>query len=472
MKIIPIILSGGSGTRLWPLSRAAYPKQFLGVTAETSLFNMTLERLAEFGDFLERPIVICNENHRFIVAEQCRNANLQPFEIVLEPEGRNTAPAIAVAALVAKNIDPDPLLLILPADHALENLKAFREAVEIGSRLASEGLLVTFGVKPTSPETGYGYIECGATEQADWHTIRSFAEKPDLNTAKSYLANGNYYWNSGMFLFKATSILSELDSHHPALTRDARHSIECAQRDLDFFRLGREQFMGLPHISIDYAVMEHTTHGAVVPLNAGWSDVGAWNAVWQIADKDQSENATRGDVLMESTHCSYVHATSRLVATLGVEDLIVVETSDAVLVASKSHVQDVKLVVERLKELGRDEANIHREVFRPWGTYDSVDKGDRYQVKRITVTPGHRLSVQLHHHRAEHWIVVSGTAKVKVGEEDILLTENQSVYIPVGVKHSLENPGRIPLEIIEVQSGSYLGEDDILRFEDRYGRAE
>lgn len=481
--MIPVILSGGSGTRLWPLSRAMYPKQFIGVTQEASLFQLTLERLTNLeaipdsseGDHdatVTPPIVVCNEGHRFIVAEQCRQLKVQPQAILLEPVARNTAPAVAAAAIQAMADGGDPLLLVLPADHVIQDVSAFQSAVSAGIAAARAGQLVTFGVVPSHAETGFGYIRTTAIPRKDVPTpIAAFVEKPALEQARRYVADGHHLWNSGMFLFRASVYLAELQQHAPAIVRAVRQSVEHGQVDLDFIRLDPASFAESPEDSIDYAVMEKTDKATVIPLNAGWSDVGAWNAVWDVADKDSDGNATRGDVLLEGVSNCYVHAGHRLVALVGVDDLTVIETEDAVLVADKSRVQDVKKIVQRLKEEKRSEATMHRKVYRPWGDYDSLSHGPRYQVKCITVKPGQKLSVQMHHHRAEHWVVVSGTAKVTIGGREDLLTENQSIHIPLGSVHALENPGKIPLELIEVQSGSYLGEDDIVRYSDRYGRA-
>jgi mannose-1-phosphate guanylyltransferase/mannose-6-phosphate isomerase len=471
--IIPVILSGGSGSRLWPLSRSLRPKQFLALTGKESLFQLTLERLRPLnpsGDLA--PIVVANDDHRFLVAEQCREMGLHPSKLILEPLARNTAPAIAVAALAAMEQGADPLLLVLPSDHLFSNPQAFIDAVGLARTAAQEGSLVTFGILPTYPETGYGYIRAGGSfASGKPMAVEQFVEKPNLATAQQYVKSGNYAWNSGMFLLKASSLLSELAQFDSAMLAACKLAYKASKADLDFTRLDKESFAKCAAESIDYAVMEKTKKAVVVPLDAGWNDVGAWSSVWQVQAQDAQGNATRGDVMLENAQNSYVHADHRLVTLLGVQNLIVVETSDAVLVAHKDAAQDVKKIVDRLKGAKRTEADLHREVFRPWGSYDSIDMGERYQVKRITVKPGSKLSVQMHHHRAEHWIVVSGTAKVRIGDQEQFLAENQSVYIPIGEVHSLENPGKVNLELIEVQSGSYLGEDDIVRFEDRYGRA-
>ncbi len=470
-ELIPVILSGGSGTRLWPLSRTLRPKQFLEVTDGGTMFQQTLQRLQ--GLHPAAPVVVANQDHRFLAGEQCREAGVPPRAIILEPVARNTAPAIAVAALAALEglSKEDPILLVLPSDHVIRDIPAFEQAMRVGIEAAGRGKLVTFGVVPTRPETGYGYVKAAQRPEAGraWDVAR-FVEKPRADVAEGYLREGSYLWNSGMFMFKASVFLSELARHQPAMDSACRAAWQAASRDLEFVRLDAETFAACPSDSIDYAVMEKTASAVVVPLDAGWSDVGAWSAVWELQPQDAAGNASQGDVLLEDVRNSYVNANKRLVAMLGVDDLIVVETSDAVLVAHKDRAQDVKRVVDRLKQSGRNEVVHHREVFRPWGSYDSVDEGERFQVKRITVHPGAKLSVQMHHHRAEHWVVVSGTAKVRIGDKEQLVAENQSVYIPLGVVHSLENPGKLPLHLIEVQSGSYLGEDDIVRFEDRYGR--
>lgn len=470
--LMPVILSGGSGSRLWPLSRSMRPKQFLGVTEDASLFQLTLKRLKGITAGAMRPIVVANNDHRFLVGEQCREAGVEPHSIVLEPVARNTAPAIAAAALAAQADGADPVLLVLPSDHVFASVPAFHHAVRVGLTAAEGGAMVTFGIVPTHAETGYGYVKASQALDANAAVpVQQFVEKPDLATAQRYLEDGSYTWNSGMFMFKASVFLEELAKTNPVMLQACQAAWTKAQKDLEFVRLDKDAFASSPSDSVDYAVMEKTSKAVVVPLDAGWNDVGAWSAVWQVLPQDAQGNAARGDVLLEGATNSYVHADSRLVALIGVDDLVVIETSDAVLVAHKDKAQDVKKVVDRLKSQKRPEADLHREVFRPWGSYDSVDSGTRFQVKRITVKPGAKLSLQMHHHRAEHWVVVSGTASVRLGDAVKLVTENESVYIPVGVTHSLENPGKVPLHLIEVQSGSYLGEDDIVRFEDLYGRA-
>ncbi|GGO88160.1 mannose-1-phosphate guanyltransferase [Marinobacterium nitratireducens] len=461
-----VIMAGGSGSRLWPLSRELYPKQFLSLAETQTMLQATLHRVRELSD--QRPMVICNEEHRFIVAEQLRGVG-QKAEILLEPAGRNTAPAIALAALRACCDGEDPLLLVLAADHAIEDEEQFRKQVEVARPLAEEGDLVTFGIVANAAETGYGYIRRGAPRGAGYR-VAEFVEKPDLKRARTYLSSGDYYWNSGIFLFRASRYLEELERFRPDIMEACRRAMVETYEDLDFLRINQPAFVECPSESIDFAVMEKTRNAVMVPLDTGWSDVGSWSSLWQLCRKDSVGNAVHGDVMSQDTTGSMVHACSRLVVTIGLKDMVVVETPDAVLVADKQRAQEVKGVVDELRSQGRTEYARSREVYRPWGRYDSIDQGGRYQVKRITVNPGAKLSVQMHHHRAEHWIVVSGTALVRRDEEAILLTENESTYIPVGVVHSLENPGKIPLELIEVQSGSYLGEDDIVRFEDKYGR--
>ncbi|MEJ0037588.1 MAG: mannose-1-phosphate guanylyltransferase/mannose-6-phosphate isomerase [Gammaproteobacteria bacterium] len=468
--LVPVILSGGAGTRLWPLSRELYPKQLLPLMGERTMLQDTAHRLA--GLNAAPPVVVCNDAHRFLVAEQLRQIGITPRAIVLEPFGRNTAPAIALAALAALKSAPpgeDPVLLVLPADHVIRDVAAFQTATVTGMVSAEEGKLVTFGVVPRTPETGYGYIRRGESLGAV-QRIAQFVEKPNLTRAQAFVASGDHYWNSGMFVFRAHRYLEELEKFAPEIARVCREASEAAQADLDFTRVDPKRFESCPSDSIDYAVMEKTADAVVVPLDAGWSDVGSWASLHAASEADASGNVTRGDVITEDSSNCYLYSESRLVAAVGLKDHVVVETKDAVLVAPKDRVQDVKALVSRLKDAGRYEHSLHREVFRPWGSYDSLENGSRFQVKRLSVKPGAQLSLQLHHHRAEHWVVVSGTARITRGDEVFLLEENQSTYIPVGVKHRIENPGKIPLQVIEVQSGSYLGEDDIVRFEDRYGR--
>jgi mannose-1-phosphate guanylyltransferase len=468
-------MAGGNGSRLWPLSRELFPKQFLTLDGELTMLQTTIRRLR--GLAAENPVVICNDEHRFLVAEQLRAINKLANNIILEPAGRNTAPAIALAALTALQTAPegsDPLLLVLAADHVIRDEAAFTAAVQSARPYAEAGKLVTFGIVPTSAETGYGYIKRGVAtgDTQTAYTVAQFVEKPDQKTAEHYLESGDYYWNSGMFLFRASRYLTELERFRPDIYAACIEAVGTVNADLDFVRVNKAAFLSCPSDSIDYAVMERTADAVVVPMSAGWSDVGSWSSLWEISEKDINGNVSHGDVLQHNSQNNYVFAETSLVTTVGVQDLVIVQTKDAVLVAGKHQVQDVKKIVESLKAAGRTEHHIHREVYRPWGKYDSIDNGERYQVKRITVKPGEKLSIQMHHHRAEHWIVVSGTASVTNGDSVQLVTENQSVYIPVGQIHALENPGKIMLEMIEVQSGSYLGEDDIVRFEDRYGRLE
>ena len=464
--MIPVVLSGGSGTRLWPLSRSQYPKQFLPLVSENTMLQETLNRLNGLHD-LASPIVVCNENHRFMVAEQLREIDIKPSAIILEPIGRNTAPAVALSALAAKS--PDDILLILPADHVIKNVEAFQKAVLIAENLAKQDFLVTFGTIPTHAETGYGYIKSTQTT-GETFPVECFVEKPDLETATEYVKSGDYFWNSGMFAFKAGVYLHELEKFNPEMLAVCKSAFENAKTDFDFVRLSSELFAKCPSDSIDYAVMEKTERAMVVPLNANWNDVGSWSALWEVGEKDESGNIIRGDVLTVDCENSYIHSEKKLISAIGVEDLVIIETDDAVMIAPKNRVQDVKLIVDKLKKENRPEADLHQKVYRPWGSYDAVDNGERHKTKRIIVKPGAKLSLQMHHHRAEHWVVVKGTALVTKGDEQILLTENQSTFIPLGVAHRLENPGVIPLEIVEVQSGSYLGEDDIVRFSDNYGR--
>ncbi len=468
--IVPVILSGGSGARLWPLSREAYPKQFLPLVDQRTMLQNTALRIAGLSG-VTAPLVVCNEEHRFMVAEQLRAVGIQPAGVILEPVGRNTAPAVAAAALHAQRAGDDPILLILPADHVIADVEGFRAAVRRVASHAEAGRLLTFGIVPTAPETGYGYIKAGASvDQSEVGVVDRFVEKPDLATAQGYLEAGGYYWNSGMFMFRASAFLAELERFVPAMLAACQQALAAGHADTDFLWLDRKAFAACPKDSIDYAVMEKTGRAVVVPLVVGWNDVGSWSALWDVGARDADGNITRGDVIAVETRDTYVDASTRLVTTVGVNDLVVVETADAVLVASKAWVQDVKTVVDRLNASQRPEGRVHRKVYRPWGYYDAIDMETRFQVKRITIRPGASISLQMHHHRAEHWVVVSGTARVHRGDEVFLLTENQSAYIPVGVRHRLTNPGKIPLEIIEVQSGSYLGEDDIARFEDVYGR--
>ena len=464
--LYPVLLSGGSGTRLWPLSREAYPKQFLPLVGEETMVQATWTRVAPLAD--GAPIVVANEEHRFLVAEQLRQIGAPTPAILLEPMGRNTAPAIAAAALQAMADGEDPLLLVLPSDHVVRDEAGFRNAVATAIPAAEAGALVTFGIVPDAPETGFGYIQAEAG--SDLRKVLRFVEKPDAVTAQSYLDEGGYYWNSGMFLFRASRVLEELRRFRPDIVQAVQAAFDAAKRDGDFIRLDKEAFAASPSDSIDYAVMEKTDHAMVLPVDIGWSDVGSWSALWDVAERDSSGNAHHGDVIAVDSRNSYAYA-QRLVALVGVDDIVVVDTPDAVLVAHKDRVQDVKLVVAQLKDGQRSQAVLHREVHRPWGSYDSVDFGSRHQVKRIKVKPGAQLSLQSHQHRAEHWIVVKGIARVTRNNDVFELFENQSTYIPIGAKHRLENPGTEMLELVEVQSGDYLGEDDIVRYSDIYGRS-
>ena len=499
-RIIPVIMSGGSGSRLWPQSRSLYPKQFLPLVNDQTMLQNTITRLDGLEN-ISPPLLIANEDHRFLAAEQFRQLGREAGGIILEPVGRNTAPAVALAALKALNHrdhkahKEEPVLLVLAADHVIQDEGAFHRVVEAALPAARDGKLVTFGIVPTHPETGYGYIKASSEPQRHKGTkvsfveekreknfvssclcgsktmpVEQFVEKPDLETAKGYLASGDYYWNSGMFMFKASRYLEELKQFRPDILVACEKAMAVQNADLDFVRLDEQAFKACPDESIDYAVMENTEDAVVIPLDAGWSDVGSWSSLSDISDKDTLGNAVQGDVMLHDTRNTYVRSEKKLIAAVGVDDLVITESDDAVLVSRKDRVQDVKKIVERLKAENRTEAKLHRKVYRPWGAYDSIDCGDRFQVKRITVKPGAKLSLQKHYHRAEHWIVVKGTALVTNGGEDILLTENQSTYIPIGAVHRLENPGKFDLELIEVQSGGYLGEDDIVRLEDTYGR--
>lgn len=456
-------MAGGSGSRLWPLSRTHYPKQFLSLNSESTLLQETIQRLEGLDH--EDPFIICNEEHRFIVAEQLRTANYKSSAIVLEPVGRNTAPAVALAALQAVQSGQDPLLLVLAADHIIKNKAAFQSSVTKAVVQAEKGNLVTFGIVPSAPETGYGYIQQGNAVDDNSYTVSQFVEKPDLTTAKGYIADGGYLWNSGMFLFKASAYLQELATYRPDILAACKEAHLSSYHDLDFTRLNTEVFAACPDESIDYAVMEPTNKAVVVPMDANWSDIGSWSALWDVNDKDEHGNASRGDVIMEQTKNSYVYSQNKLVTTVGLENVIVIETKDAILVAEKDRVQEVKNVVNTLKHEERCEYLEHREIFQPWGSHDAIANGQRFHVKQLKIKPGEKTAIQMHYHRAEHWVVVSGTARVIKGDEDFLLSENESTYIPIGVAHAIENPGKVTLEIIEVRSGSYLSEDDVVRIE-------
>ena len=471
--IIPVILAGGSGTRLWPLSRQLYPKQLIDIYNKKTMLQNTILRLKGLKDS-GPPIVVCNEEHRFMTAEQLRKINMDPAAIILEPVGRNTAPAIAIAALKAMENDQDPTLLILPADHVIEKVSKFHDAIYSGFEYADQDNLITFGIIPDSPETGYGYIKKGQLlrKESQACKIDSFVEKPDRKTAQKYLDSGSYTWNSGMFMFKASAIINELEEHAPKIIQTCKKVISAATRDLDFLRLGLEQFQEVPSDSIDYAVMEKTSKGIIIPLDAGWNDMGSFDALWQTGQKDANQNVIKGNVVTHDVKETYINSEKSLIAAVGLEKFVIVETKDAVFIAPRDRVQDVKKIVKQLKNENRTEAINHSKVYRPWGSYETIDIEPRFQVKRITVKPGAKLSLQKHFHRAEHWTVVSGSAIITKGDEEMLLREDQSTYIPLGTLHRLENPGKIPLELIEVQSGSYLGEDDIVRFDDVYGRKE
>jgi len=468
--IVPVILSGGSGSRLWPLSRKAMPKQLLALVGDNTMIQETVARTR--GKDFTAPIVIAGQEHRFMIAEQLRAAGIADARIILEPAGRNTAPAAAVAALKVLEDDPDGLILLMPSDHVVGNVKAFHAAVQVAAAAARTGALVTFGIKPATPETGYGYIKGAAPLDGvpGAFTVERFVEKPDRPAAQTYLESGGYYWNGGMFLFSAKTFIKDMEWLEPAMLGFCRDAITHAHRDMDFIRLGEVAFLACPSQSIDYAIMEHVPHAAVVPVEMGWSDVGSWQSLWDISQRDANGNTILGDVVTEGASNSYIRSEGPLVAAVGVENLVIVATKDAVLVSHRDATQDVKKIVAQLESQSRDHHMHHAVVHRPWGSYESVDTGDRFQVKRIVVKPGAKLSLQMHHHRAEHWIVVSGSALVTCDDKQFLLQENESTFIPQGSRHRLENPGKVPLHLIEVQSGAYLGEDDIVRFEDTYGR--
>ena len=465
--ITPVILSGGSGTRLWPLSRKLHPKQFINLVNDTTLFQDTILRLpTNVAD----PLVICNEEHRFLAAEQLRQIDRESNGIILEPIGKNTAPAIALAALKFINNGKDPLLLVLSADHLIQNIDAFHKSIEVAEKLAENNKLVTFGIVPDKAETGYGYIKADIDNTADYYNIQSFTEKPNQEDAQKYLDSGNYLWNSGMFMFKASIYLQELEKFEPEILTSCKKSCQTEYKDKDFIRLNNDEFRQCPEQSVDYAVMEYTKDGVVVPLDANWSDIGSWGALWDAKNKDKNGNVSEGDVILDDVKNTYTYSSNRLVSVIGISDLIIVDTQDALLVADKKYSQNIKNIVNQLKKSNRSEADNHSKVFRPWGYYDSIDADNGFQVKRILVNPGAKLSLQKHGHRAEHWVVVKGVAKVTCGDKIFLLKENQSTYIPKGTIHRLENQEEIPLEIIEIQTGDYLGEDDIIRLEDDYQR--
>nr|ACA24871.1 ManC [Shigella dysenteriae] len=474
MSLLPVIIAGGTGSRLWPLSRVKHPKQFLHLGDDGTMLQTTLNRLQ--GLKCDNPIVICNEQHRFIVAEQLRQLNKLTQNIILEPVGRNTAPAVTLAALnaIRNKSKQSKLILVLAADHIIKDEDAFCRSVLSAIPYANKGKLITFGIVPNSPETGYGYIKrghlCSGNNANLAFEVAEFVEKPNIDTAQEFLSSGNYYWNSGMFLFRADRYLDELKKYRPDILEACKKSMIELNGDLDFIRINKDAFCACPDESIDYAVMEKTNDAVVIPMDAGWSDVGSWSSLWEMSNKTIEENVIVGDVVTYDSDSSYLRSGSGLLATVGVKDLVVVQTKDAVLVANRNSVQNVKKIVERLKSENRSEVFTHLEVYRPWGKYESIDNGERYEVKRISVKPGEGISLQMHHHRSEHWIIVSGTAKVTICDETRILSENESIYIPVGAKHCLENPGKIMLELIEVRSGSYLGEDDVIRFADRYGR--
>lgn len=468
-KLVPVILCGGSGSRLWPLSRSSYPKQFLRLTGTDSLLQQTIKRCAALD--ATAPLLISDVTTRFIIAEQLLEIGIDNASILLEPVRRNTGPAIVSAALFLCQQHEDACMLILPSDHVIENEEVFAEAVAMAYEAAQSGYLMTFGIKPDRPETGYGYLRADSSEYGSVLPLAAFVEKPDLNTAKRYVESGKYFWNSGMFLFRATQLIDEIKKYAPNMLESCQRALSAASSDADFVRLEENSYAENPAIAIDYALMEQTKHAAMVALDAGWSDIGSWQSVWQVAQKNEDGNTMQGDVLLQDCKDCLIQADGRLIAGVGLENLAVIDTPDALLILNRKNSQDARKLVQSLLKESRREVDHHRQVSRPWGSFDSIGRGGRFQVKRLTVKPGAKLSLQMHHHRAEHWIVVSGTARVTHGGEDYLLTENQAAYIGVGIVHALENPGKIPLELIEVQSGSYLGEDDIVRLQDRYGRA-
>ena len=473
-KIIPLILCGGTGKRLWPLSRQSFPKQFLNLLSEKeySLFQDTYLRVAGINN-IQKPILLCNEEHRFIVAEQIREINIEPQSIILEPFGRNTAPAIALGALKALEVEEDPILLILSSDHVIKDEENFKVVIQSASKKVMEGKLITFGIVPTNPETGYGYIESEEilnVEKSLGSSIKAFYEKPNIINAKKYIKNKCFYWNTGIFLFKAKSILNSLEKHTPEIVDLCRNSLKESNLDLDFQRINKKHFQTCPNVSIDVAVMEKTDKGYVYPLKAGWSDLGDWNSIWENSEKDKNGNTLKGKVIIKDSKNCYVRTENSLIAGIGIDNLIIVDTGDAILIADKNKAQDVKLLLNELEIKGIKESFQHKKIYRPWGFYISLEEGPRWQIKLISVKPGASLSLQMHHHRSEHWIIVSGTAKVEIDSKEMLLNENESTYIPICTQHRLSNPGKIQLELIEVQSGSYLGEDDIKRYEDAYDR--
>ena len=469
MMIIPVILSGGSGTRLWPLSRKQYPKQYLPLAGDNTMLQETILRLSGL-DNLADPIIICNADHRFLVAEQCQQIETINPTILLEPVGRNTAPAIAAAALQSLKQTDDAVLLVLSADHVIQDVEVFHQAINIASSQAQAGKLATFGIVPTDANTGYGYIKSSVDSNNGAHKVEEFVEKPDLETAQTYLEQGNYLWNSGMFMFKATTLIDELTTHSPEIVTSVNDAVNNAVQDLDFIRLEKQAFESSPSDSIDYALMEKSDNVVVVPLDAQWNDIGAWPALYDIGTKDSQGNVIKGDVITQDTTNTYINADHHMVAAIGVDNLIIIDTPDATFIATQDKAQEVKSIVKSLQASGRCESGAHRKVYRPWGWYDSIESGEHFQVKRLYVKPGAKLSLQMHHKRAEHWVVVSGTATVTNGEQAFNLNKGESTYIPLGITHALENQTNKPLEIIEVQSGTYLGEDDIIRFEDMYGR--
>jgi len=471
MKIVPVILSGGSGTRLWPLSRKQHPKQYLPLASDNTMLQETILRLKGL-DNLADPIIVCNADHRFLVAEQCQQIDIKNPTILLEPVGRNTAPAIAAAALQSLRDLEDSILLVLSADHVIQDVDTFHEAINIASQQVQSGKLATFGIVPTNANTGYGYIKSSKENSNGAHKVEEFVEKPDLKTAQTYLEQGNYLWNSGMFMFKAGVLIDELTTHSPGIVASVNNAINNATQDLDFIRLDKQAFESSPSDSIDYALMEKSNNVVVVPLDAGWNDIGAWPALYDIGNKDANGNVTKGDVIIQDTTNTYINADHHMVVAIGVDNLIMIDTPDATFIATQDKAQEVKNIVKSLQASGRYESSVHRKVYRPWGWYDSIESDKHFQVKRLHVNPGAKLSLQMHHKRAEHWVVVSGTATATNGEEILTLKEGDSTYIPVGTTHGLENKTNEQLEIIEVQSGTYLGEDDIVRFEDIYGRID